>query len=421
LNFDKINISSRLDLNETMGLIIVNVVRKLSLKSFIRIVDEQDKLTRLQYAFLLERNQRCKLASEKYKELEADLHESDDLAFVMLHGGYCLAITGEKTKAIEKLDKIIKSNPGTHFSDSAEILISILLESEKKKKEIQANFTDDHQIAKAYYQAGQYSEAFLKFDSIQSLSMRERYMKARSMEKIGKTQEAITEYFSLSEQKEDLPVAKEANRRLLVLGKIYDAGEKVTKIAEKKADQLKDTQLLSLVKEGADLKLQSIVMEKIKKEEAKPVSRDEQKNPEEQVPNIAIKNEMEIVLPKSIEKRVREIEKLEEEPKSPANRMVVYLSDGRIIKGMSFIIRKSEVVVDTTQFEMSFPLSMLERVDTEGIQKKQKSKGFIDLMIGKANYSFVDSIEKREEDLIIKRKGKEESFAALDLKSAKVK
>lgn len=318
-----------------------------------------------------------------------------------------MAIIGEKSESIKKLESIINSNAGTHFSESAEILLSVLLETERRKNEILANNTDIHQTAKAYFLSGQYFEANRVLNEIPQLTLREKYMKARSMEKIGKTKEAISEYFVLSEQVEDRQIALESNRRLLVLGKIYDAGEKVTKIAEKKAEELNDKVIVSMVNEVAELKLKPIVLEKIKKEEKISASK-----------SISL-NENEIVLPQAIEQKVSQLEVVELLPKVVPTRIWAYLSDGRIIKGTSLRFDKTEAIMQTNLYEMSFPFSMLQRVEAD--DKTKKKKNSISVKLSRNRVLTIDSFEKIEENLMISRKGMIETYLFSELISVTVK
>lgn len=48
-------------------------------------------------------------------------------------------------------------------------------------------------------------------------------MRARSLEELGQTNKAIAEYLKLVEKKDaDKDIAKKANRRLLLIGSIYE-------------------------------------------------------------------------------------------------------------------------------------------------------------------------------------------------------
>lgn len=418
LNYDKLNLDSDLNFNEYFGLVIVNIVRKLSLKSFIRIIDEQDKLRKLQYAFLLERNQRCNQAAQKYNDLERELNASDDLSFVLLHSGYCLAVIGEKNTAIEKLERIVQTNPDSHFSESAAILIEILRDSEKKKTAIHANFTDERSIARALYDAGQYSEVLGILRSLEPLSLREKYMMARSLEKIGNIQDAVSEYFLLSEQKEDLSVAKDANRRLLILGKIYDAGEKIVYIAEKKAKILKDDKIIDIVAEGADLKIKSNILEKIKNKNRSTKSDDASLKKDTDLAESF--DEIKIEVPKAIENKLKELTENEKIPVSSLAKMIISLSDGRVLKGSKIELLRSQIVIDTNLFKVSVPLIMLEGIRIEDFGNPVSNKYLIELNM-ESGALFADFLVRKDDDYFISQRGKEEKLAITEIKSVRVK
>ena len=269
MNFESSGKKTHMTPLQNVGLAIINIVRYLTLKDIVYLADDQKKLVKLQYAFLMERNQRCGKASEKYSELEDELLTSskDDRAFVLLHHGYCKAITGDVIMASEKLNEVIRKYPGTHFSTSSKILLEVLKESENRTKKLITEGISEEQMAVRLFRSGQHALALKKFNSIENLTLDMRYMKARSNEKVGNIKIAIPEYKELSSQATNLDVAKNANRRLLMLGHLYGGGEEVKKIAETNAQKLGDTEVASNIKEGAKKQITSIIVEKIKKGE----------------------------------------------------------------------------------------------------------------------------------------------------------
>src|SRR5512135_3166971 len=138
----------------------------------------------LQYAFYLERNRRFKQASEKYSQLEKMFSgtESDDLGFVLLHDGYSLALLGETDTALKRLERVKELFPGTHYSDTATVLIRILLDSQQTIQNIETKYDNDKDRAVALFQAGQYAEAVKKFQNVENLKVDDKYVLSRSYE-----------------------------------------------------------------------------------------------------------------------------------------------------------------------------------------------------------------------------------------------
>ncbi len=256
----------KLSPDEILGLWVVNAVRLLNLKPFLSLEEDQNRLLLLQYAFHLERTRKYPQAAEKYAALEDEFSSGDEnLAFVLLHNGFCLALAGQTETAIQKLEKVEAEYRGTHYQENATILIGILREGQQRQDDILKKFESEVERARALYQNGQYAAALASFEKAQELTFNDRYQKARSMEEVGETRRAINEYMSLANQNASNQVAKEANRRLLVIGEVYDGGEKVKKYAEEKAIKLGDTEVLREVKEVSALKKEPEVVAQIQK------------------------------------------------------------------------------------------------------------------------------------------------------------
>lgn len=264
MNFDQ-GEQVRLSGDEVVGLWVVNLVRMLNLKPLLSLEEDQDRLLLLQYAFHLERTRKYAQAAEKYTALEDEFGSGDEnRAFVLLHNGFCLALAGQPDTAIKKLEEVEEDFRGTHYQENATILISILREGQQRKEDILKQFNTEIERARALYRNGQYAEALKSFEKAKELTFNDRYQRARSYEEVGQSRKAIDEYMQLANSGSN-QIAKEANRRLLVIGEVYDGGDQVKKYAEDKAKKLGDTAILNEVKEVTALKKEPEVIDKIKK------------------------------------------------------------------------------------------------------------------------------------------------------------
>ena len=293
MNFDQTE-RVRLSGDERIGLWVVNLVRLLNLKPLLSLEEDQNRLLLLQAAFHMERTRKYAEAAKRYTALEDQFSSGDEnLAFVLLHNGFSLALSGQTVTALEKLERVEDEYRGTHYQENATILISILREGKKRQEEIEKTITSEIERARALYRNGQYAAALRSYDKSNGLTLRDRYQRSRSMEEVGRTQPAINEYMKLANQNRDRRVARDANRRLLVIGEVYGGGEKVKKYAEDKAKKLGDTAILKEVQQVASLKKETDVMERIQKKLSEsPESLDE--NTLEQLQDI--KDELETTL-----------------------------------------------------------------------------------------------------------------------------
>lgn len=264
MNFDRAD-QVKLSADEVVGLWVVNIVRLLNIKPLLSLEEDQNRLLLLQYAFHLERTRKYAQAAEKYTALEDEFSTGDEnLAFVLLHNGFCLALSGQTGTAIEKLEEVEEDYRGTHYQENATILISILREGLTRQEDILKRFKTEIERARALYSNGQYAAALASFQKAKRLTYNDRYQRARSYEEVGQSRKAIDEYMKLANSGGG-QVAKQANRRLLVIGEVYDGGDKIKKYAEDKAKKLGDTAILNEVKEVAALKKEPEVVAKIQK------------------------------------------------------------------------------------------------------------------------------------------------------------
>ncbi|WP_411822637.1 tetratricopeptide repeat protein [Leptospira sp. 'Mane'] len=254
---------------DKFGLVVINVVRALNFKPFLELEEQQKTIIRLQFAFYMERTRKFSISSKKYEELEELLEgsSSDELAFTLLHNGYCLVMMGEREHAYVKLRKAIDIFPGTHYAENAELLISFLQEGDKRKQDLKTSNKKPEELAYSLFQAGDYEETLKTLESLPKLNNDQSYIKARSMEELGKTSNAVKEYIQLVKQKENKEVAIRANRRLLLIGNFYQENKSLVEFSKGEAEKLGDDKAAKQIEEGKSLVLKPIIVEKILKAE----------------------------------------------------------------------------------------------------------------------------------------------------------
>jgi len=382
LNFQKANYEFALGALGYSGLFIVNAMRSLTFKPFMALEEDQGRLLLLQYAFYMERMRNYKKASEKYEILEMQLRGSPgDHSFVLLHNGYSLALLGETRKAVVKLKKVKELYPGTRNADDASLLLRILEDSQNRQKDIQKRYTNERDRAIALFEAGQYAAALKKFKKLAKLTDPERYSRARSLEGVGRSREAVGEYLKIISSTKNAAVAKKANRRLLMIGTFYQGGKKVKKIAEKNAVKLGDDEAIKVVKKGEALQLKPSVIEKIKKKAAENKGkRDEQiveqlEELRRDLEETMVKEEkavakiVEKAKPIRVTLKTRKIKKFVPEKVA---RIEIHFIDGRKIFGRAIDCDGSFITVYSGNFHVSLPYSMVKKIEMEKIKGESR-------------------------------------------------
>ena len=366
---------------EKFGLGIVNIVRVISTKSPLTLEEDQNDMMKIQFGFYMERTRKFATAVKKYEEMEKSLtnKESDEYGFIMLHSGFCIAMMGDTKSAIEKLRKTEDMFVGSHFADNARILINVLLEGERKINDINSGNKTEAERASLLYETGQYKETLAQLERLENRSNDQNYMRARSLEELGQTSKAITEYLSLLDKKEaDKEVAIKANRRLLLIGSIYEKNEDLTDFSKSNAQKLGDTDIVQKVDEGSALIMKSLIVEKLTNEEAKTNA-----DPEVQKELVELKKELETIKLKDKEERKESTEvvskevavireqavipttpPVEEEKFDSPDSLIMKLtfSDGRSIQGKINTFEDEKINVSINTFSSKVPTTLLSEI-----------------------------------------------------------
>ena len=412
---------TKLSLLEKFGLGIVNVVRVISTKSPLTLEEDQNDMMKIQFGFYMERTRKFATAVKKYQELEKSLtnKESDEYGFVMLHSGFCIAMMGDTKGAIAKLREKEDLFVGSHFADNARILINVLLEGERKLNDINSGTKTETERAALLYETGQYKETLSQLEKIENRSNDQNYMRARSLEELGQTSKAIAEYLSLVEKKEiDKEIAKKANRRLLLIGSIYEKNEDLTDYSKSNAQKLGDTDIVKKVDEGSALILNSNIVEKL--------TNDSQTNADPEVAQEfqELKKELETIKLKETEERKESTEKVEkevavirkdpvvEEEKfdSPYNlTMKLTLSDGRSILGKTIVFEEAKINVTLDTFSSKLPATLLSEIVVNNNPNLKNPPIQIELKNGKTSYGF-KIVRDSDESFKLKNKSSETSI-----------
>ncbi|XDD44740.1 hypothetical protein AB3N58_17520 (plasmid) [Leptospira sp. WS60.C2] len=261
------NIHSNFTWREKIGESIINSIHYLVFKPMIYLAAENEYLFDLQKAFYLEKNQKCNLATPIYEELEIKLRKSssDDHAFVLLHLGYCNAILGKQESAVSNLSSLLSKYTETHFADSAQVMLNIITSNLKKEVNLGKKNLSHAELARKYYDAALYRKTIDQLKKIESLDAEEKYLKARSLERLGELADASNIYLEVISEG-NLELSKRANRRLMLIGNFYEGGEEIKKIAKRNAEKIGDSVLYDFVESAVSKQSKSLVLEELKKE-----------------------------------------------------------------------------------------------------------------------------------------------------------
>ncbi len=431
LNFDKFELDGTESWLNRFGVIVINGVRRLNFKPPIRISEDRDFMTKLQFAFYMERNRRYDVAFKKYDELLAQTENSqnDTRGFLKLHAGYCAALTTRNDIAIPRLEEVEKEYAGTHYAETARVILDILREQKRAADKIEASGMTDRERAAAYFRAGNFGEALARFKKLEDLSLDEKYMLSRSYEETGNVKEAVSGYIDVVNRGGTSDPAVKSNRRLMLIGNFYNGGKEVKDFSQQNATRLGDQQVLRDVEEGKELQLKPVIVEKIlksndqkqsalveeiKKELDEPGARQERAVARPTLPEDT--GSLRVALPERPDPGVLLLER----PAPPSvfvaqTRLRVKFRDGRVVSGTRIAVNKDVASIYSGEFEISVPVSNMERIEPSD------GAAALGLTPVTGTASDTTAIRVEGEDLKFKAGDKEESLPISSIKEIRAK
>ena len=202
-----------------------------------------------------------------------------------------------------------------------------------------------------------------------------------------------------------------ANRRLLLIGSIYEKNKDLTDYSKSNAQKLGDTDIVKKVDEGSAMILNSQIVEKLTKEDpsvaADPETAKEIAELKEELKSIIIKDKEE--RKESTEKVEKEVAVIRQEPPeekfdSPNNLvMKVSLSDGRSIQGKTILFEDEKINVSTDTFSSKLPATLLSEIIINNNPNLKNPPIAVQLKNGKIFYGF--KLRKSEDDFSLQNRG----------------
>jgi hypothetical protein len=188
------------------------------------------------------------------------------------------------------------------------------------------------------------------------------------LEELGQSNVAVKEYLALVESgKVNTEVAKKANRRLLMIGSIYEKNKDLTDYSKSNAEKLGDTEVVKAVEDGSKLILDSVIVEKLLKGEVKDAPPEMAKEFEELKKELqtikAVEKEERKEVTEQIETKVADIRKKEIEVPEPTNlSFLILLTDGRELKGKVLEFEDEKIHILSGVFSSDLPFTVIKDI-----------------------------------------------------------
>lgn len=222
----------------------VNGLRFLLGKPFLTLTKEQkENNAALSLAFYHENNRRFRDAQNIYNSFDEQKKQSP----VLLHEGYCLSLLGEHDDAVEKLTRIINENRNEEIAATAAILLMYITDFKQKADYLIKNGKGDNidTVVKlvqlnSFQNAQEMLDRLEKSDTDEEVQAKIAYYRGRLLEETGEKSKAIETYQEMILEYYRYEVAKNANRRILVMSANRSDREEINELAIENNKLLKD-------------------------------------------------------------------------------------------------------------------------------------------------------------------------------------
>lgn len=229
----------------------VNGLRFLLGKPFLTLTKEQkENNAALSLAFYHENNRRFRDAQNIYNSFAEQKKQSP----VLLHEGYCLSLLGEHDDAVEKLTRIINENRNEEIAATAAILLMYITDFKQKADYLIKNGKGDNidTVVKlvqlnSFQNAQEMLDRLEKSDTDEEVQAKIAYYRGRLLEETGEKSKAIETYQEMILEYYRYEVAKNANRRILVMSANRSDREEINALAIENNKLLKDEEFENIL------------------------------------------------------------------------------------------------------------------------------------------------------------------------------
>jgi len=245
---------------------LLNTIRFTLGKEIINPREDDQIVKVLQVGYFWERNRTYAEAIKVYEKVLGMTGINPEIkAAVLVHKAFCHSMLGEYDVSKDIYEQVINLYPNTDAGVLAWKLLDFIESMEKERKDLQNRELSDFDKAKQFYLLMDYRNA-IKYISLYLQAARpsdagvieSRYYKGRSHEELGEIQDATNEYSFIIRNDTQKNWARQANRRMIMLGSFYEQKQQLADEAKKQLAAYQDEafmnkmeQYTSMVKESS--------------------------------------------------------------------------------------------------------------------------------------------------------------------------
>lgn len=253
--------------------LVLNGIRFVLGKEIVSPTKEDEILHVIEIGYFWERIRKYSEAVKIYDGVLDKGGVSRDIrSAVLLHKAFCHSMISEYEVAKQTYEQVINEFPDTEAGMLAWKLLDFLSGIEEQRVALEQKSMGNLERARRYFllmdyrNAVKYLSKFLETAKQPGEKMEARYYKARSHEELGETDEAIFEYRRVIRDDKRGKWARQANRRMLMLGEFYEQREQIAEQARKQLAEYQDQEFMKNVSRFSGMMAKSSIRGELLKE-----------------------------------------------------------------------------------------------------------------------------------------------------------
>lgn len=240
--------------------IVLNTIRFVLGKKIINPKEDDKIFSVLEIAYFWERNRKYTEALKVYDQILSSANVANDIrAAVMVHKAFCYSMLNNYEKSKSIYEEVINIYPETEEGILSWKLLDFIQGMEKQRVGVEKSDMTEMEKAKQSYLLMDFRSSiknyslFLEKNPQVQLESEARFYKGRAHEELGETDEAIMEYRKVMRIDSSKVWARQANRRMLMLGEFYEQQKQISDEAKKQLAAYQDQMFINKVEKYSNL------------------------------------------------------------------------------------------------------------------------------------------------------------------------